>query len=686
MLKQLSRLERTRSIVIIGFAVILAGSLIVFYAPSRNSASVAPLQSTETLATVNGEDVTVADLARYKENFQKRLGGQFSLSQFGSDRRFLDTLIQRRIVSQEAERLGLAASNQEVADEIRKQFKDPGGQFVGFERYKEIVAANYGDLEAFERELRDDIARRKLSAFITAGVRVAPAEVEDDYKRKNTTFNVTYVPVAADKLAQKIQPSDADLRSYFEAHKAEYRMTVPQKKIRYLFVEQAKSGEKLNYSDDEIRKAYDGLLPENRQAGVRVQQIVLKVARPDLDAQVKEKADNLVSQARGDSGNISEEKFAELARGNSEDANTAKNGGAIPNVIRRNTAKPDDPLQQTIDMQEGAVTEPIKFSNAYFIFRRGKPVDKTFEEAKNELVVSMRNRDAYGVARELATKAAEALKKSKDFPKVAQEFATQANMAAPTMVKETGYIKPGDDVKDIGVSQDFETAISALNNVNDIGEVTPIKGGFAIPMLLEKKEPRDAEFDEVKDQVSASVKNEQAKARLEQVARDIASNSGNAAGLKAAAEKHGLEAKTSDNYKLGSPLDTSGANPIGGNMGATDDAVYALKDGEVTKSPIKTGETWMVIGVTKRTDADTKEFEKQRETLTQTMLDTRRNQVFDDYITNVQASMARQGKIKINSDVLAKMAAEAPAAAPQGFPQGFPGGPGGMPQGFPPPQ
>ena len=32
MLKQLSRLERTRSIIIIGFAVLMAVSLIVFYA------------------------------------------------------------------------------------------------------------------------------------------------------------------------------------------------------------------------------------------------------------------------------------------------------------------------------------------------------------------------------------------------------------------------------------------------------------------------------------------------------------------------------------------------------------------------------------------------------------------------------------------------------------------------------
>lgn len=674
MLKQLSRLEKTRSIIIIAFAVLMAVSLVIFYAPGRNNAAVPPIKSTEVLAQVGNEEVTVADLARYKENLQKQLGGQFSLAQFGDDRRFLDGLIQSRIISQEAARLGLSASDQEVADSIRKQFKDPGGQFVGFERYKEIVAANYGDLEAFERELRDDIARRKLQAFLTAGVRVSPQEVEDDYKRKNTSFNLVYVTVAADKLAEKIQPSDQELRAYFDQHKAEYRITVPQKKVRYLFIEQAKAGEKLTFSDADIRKAYDGLLPENKQAGVRVQQIVLKIARPDLDQQVKEKADKLVAQARGESGNITEEKFAELAKGNSEDTASAQNGGMIPYVVKRNPSKPDDPLQKTIDMQEGAITEPVKFGNAYFIFRRGKPVEKTFEEAKNELIVSMRNRDAYGVAANLAARAAESLKQSKDFQKVAQELAKDANMNPADMVKETGYIKPGDDVKDIGVSQDFERSVAALNNINDLGERTPIKGGFAIPMLVDKKEPRDADFEEVKDQISGVVKREKAKAQLEQVAKEIASGAGTAAGLKAAAEKHGLEAKTSESYKLGSPLDTTGTNPIGASTAGTDEAIYALKDGEVTRAPVKSGDNFMVVGVTKRTEADLAEFAKQRDSLTQTMLDARRNQVFDDYISNAQARMQREGKIKIYTDALARMAAEAPAAAPAGFPGGFPQG------------
>ncbi|MGB7923584.1 MAG: peptidyl-prolyl cis-trans isomerase [Pyrinomonadaceae bacterium] len=658
MLKLFSRMERTRSLIIIGFAVLMTVSLVIFYAPGRNSAAGSPATKAEVLAKVGSEEVTVGDLSTLKESYMQMFGGQISLAQLGGDKRFLDGLIRDRVVAQEAARLGLAASDAEVADKIRKEFVDASGQFVGFERYRDSVTARYGDVSRYERQVRDQIAAQKLQAFVTAGVRVSDEEVEDDYKRKNTTFDLVYVPVSADKLAKKIQPSDEDLRAYFDQHKTEYNITVPQKKIRYLFINTSKSGEKLQVSDEDLKAEFEKLPPENKQAGVKGQQIVLRVARPDLDAQVKAKADALVTQARGETGNATEEAFAELAKGNSEDPATSKNGGAINGVVKKNPNKPDDPLQKLLDMTEGAVSDPTKVGNSYYIFRRGASVPKTFEDAKPEMLVALRNRRAYSVAAGLAQRAVDRLKETKDFQKVAQELAGEANMSAAEMVKETPYVKPGDDVPNIGNAPQFEQAIEPLANINDIGERTPVKDGFAIPMLIDKREPRTPEFEEVKDRLTEAVRQERAKAQLEQTARDLANNTGSAADLKAAAEKLGLEAQTSDAYKLGSPMGEAGTSP------AADEAIYSLKPGEVGKNPIKINDNWVVVGATKRTDADLAEFAKQREELTRNTLSTRRNQVFDDYIAGVQSRMQRDGKIKIYDDVLAKMAEDEPAAAP----------------------
>src|SRR5215813_11764644 len=145
MLKQLSRLERTRNIVILGFAVLMAVSLIVFYAPGRNNMrDVDPSRNTEVVAKVGSDSITVADLARVRDNYAQMFGGRVNLAQLGGNKRFLESLISKLVVSQEAERLGLGASDAEVAERIRKQYVDSSGKFVGDERYKESVMARYG--------------------------------------------------------------------------------------------------------------------------------------------------------------------------------------------------------------------------------------------------------------------------------------------------------------------------------------------------------------------------------------------------------------------------------------------------------------------------------------------------------------------------------------------------------------
>jgi len=659
MLKQLGRLERTRNLLIIGFVILMAASLVLFYAPGRNSAALAPATSTEVLAKVGGDKVTVGELSALKESYQQMFGGQISLAQLGGDRKMLDGLIRQRVIAQDAVRLGLSASDAEVADSIRKQFPDASKNAAGFERYKQAVASRYGDIAAYENEVRRQIAAEKLQAFITAGVRVSDEEVQDDYKRKNTSFDLVYVPVTTDKLAPKIQINDQDLRAYYEQHKTDYRILEQQKKIRYLFIDQTKVGEKLQIPDEDLRAEYEKLAPENKQAGIRVQQILLKVARPDLDATVQAKANSLAQQARGASGTAEENAFADLAKGNSEDPATAKNGGTVAGVVKKNPNKPDDPYQKVLDLQPGQITDPIKYGNAYYILRRGDAVPKSFEDAKQELLVSLRNRRAYAAAAQLATRAANRLKETKDEQKVAQELSADANMKPADMVRETGYVKNGDDVPNIGNSQQFEQAIAPLNNAGDIGERTSIKGGFAVPQLVDKKDPRIPDFDEVKDKVTQAARIERAKTQLDQTARELATNSNSANDLKAAAQRLGLDAPDAKDYKLGQPLGQAGTSP------AADEAIYNLKVGEVDKTPIKIGDNWVVVAATKRTEADLAEFSKQREQLTQTAISERRNQVFGDYTASLQERMQRDGQIKIYDDVLAKVADdEPPVAAP----------------------
>ena len=174
----------------------MAVSLVMFYRPGSSGNNLEPSKNTTVVAKVNGEEITVADIAQLKENYMQMLGGQISLAQLGGNKRFLEGLIRDRVVSQEAARLGLAASEGELKERLVKQFTDPSGKFVfadasgkiDVKKYTASVTARYGDVERFERGVRDDIAQEKLRAFVTASVTIAAEEVQEDYKRKNTEF------------------------------------------------------------------------------------------------------------------------------------------------------------------------------------------------------------------------------------------------------------------------------------------------------------------------------------------------------------------------------------------------------------------------------------------------------------------------------------------------------------------
>ena len=643
----------------------MAVSLVIFYAPGRSASNIDPTKNTEVVAKVGSASITIADVARIRENYAQMFGNRISLAQLGGNKRFLDGLISKEVIAQEAERLGLGASDAELIEKRDKQFADASGKFIGVERLTEIVNARYGDFDKFESELRAEIGQEKLRAFVSASVNVSDAQVEEEYKRRNTSFDVSYVAVTTDKLATKIQPGDEELRNYYESHKTDYRYLEPQRKIRYVYVDTEKVGSKLQIPEAELKTEYDNLDPKFKEAGIEIQQILLKVARKDLDAQVEQKAKELITKLRGTTGQATKEAFAEVAKGNSEDPATASRGGLLEKPFKKNETKPNGLYDRAVDMRPGDVSDiPIRFGGNWYILRRGDSVPKTFAEAKPDILVSMRNRKAYGEAFKLAQKAHTRLQETKDVQKVAQELAAQANMTPAEMVRETPFVKPGDDVPEIGSNQQFEQSIEPLNNPNDVGEATGIKGGFAIPMLVEKKEPRIPDFDEVKTKIADEIKKQRAKEQLEQKAKDLAASLSGPDGIKAAGEKEGYEAGTEESFKLGSSLGKAGSST------ALDDLIYSLRPGEFSKTPIKVDDKWVIVGVTKRYDADASGLAAQRDTLKQSMMSERQDQVFDDYVAGVLQRMKQNGKIKIYNDVLAQLD-EGESAAEPGLPPGL---------------
>ena len=109
--------------------------------------------------------------------------------------------------------------------------------------------------------------------------------------------------------------------------------------------------------------------------------------------------------------------------------------------------------------------------------------------------------------------------------------------------------------------------------------------------------------------------------------------------------------KTNDSYNTATSLDGLETSVVLG------DAVYALAAGGVTKTPVKVGDTWVVAAVKSRKDADPIEFAKESDKLIKAALTAQREEAYGEYMAALRARLEREGEVKINEDVLAKLAA-----------------------------
>ena len=262
MLKFFSRMERTRNFVLLVFAILMVVSLIFFYAPTRGDVAGNLTRNEETVAKVGSEQVTVADVALQQETMRQN-------RQPMPSKTMLNQIIGQRLIRIEANRLGLGTSDTEVASFIRQQFKTPDAKPFDQKRYEQNVTDQYGSVQNFEQSVRDQLSAQKLDAFLTSGVTVSEDEVLGDFRRKNTKFDLSYVPVTSADLAQTIKPTDEELKSYFEQNKKNYYISVPQKKIRYIFLNTSKIGEKQSFSDEDLRAEYEKIPPTKNKPACR---------------------------------------------------------------------------------------------------------------------------------------------------------------------------------------------------------------------------------------------------------------------------------------------------------------------------------------------------------------------------------------------------------------------------------
>src|SRR5215467_3908813 len=349
--------------------VLVVLAFIVAYIPSFVRGTGTDASSGDTIATVEGHDITSGEFRRTYQSqlqaYRSAYGGQMSeqlLKQLGIEQQILQQMVDEQASLAEAERLGIQVSDDEVRQRI---FAIPAfqenGHFIGDQRYQQLRMQRPPLAPSdFESGIRRSLIVEKLRDSLTDWLTVSDKELEQEFRRRNDKVKLAVVSFPADKFRAQATATDQEVAAHFDSHKNDFKM--PEKrKVRYLLIDTEAMRAKVVVPPADVERAYnDNIDQYSTPEQVRASHILLKTEGKD-DAAVKAKAEDILKQAKAGAD------FGELAKKYSEDEGSAKNGGDLDYFTRGKMVPEFDEVAFTL--QPGQLSDVVKSQFGYHVIK-----------------------------------------------------------------------------------------------------------------------------------------------------------------------------------------------------------------------------------------------------------------------------------------------------------------------------
>jgi peptidyl-prolyl cis-trans isomerase D len=645
MIRTLQNAGPTLKIVLGALLVIICASMAITLIPGFGSNVGIGGPPAGVLATIGDQTVTVPEVQRearamIRQQFP-RGGPQASmlLPYFASQA--AEQLISEKALVAEAHNLGLRVSDDELRDELQHgqlgSMLFPDGKFIGQEQYEDFVQRNDMTVPQFEALEKDFILVRKLRALVSTSAFVGNPEVRDEFNRRNTKVKFEYAVITQADILKGLHPTDAELKAYYDSHKAQYNNSIPERRqIRYVVVDTAKITAGITVSDQDLQAYYDQHRGEFRvPEQVKVSHILIKTPLPSPGAKEDEKA---VADARAKAEDVLKQvkaggNFSELAGKYSDDPGSAKNGGELGWIGRGRTVPEFE--KAAFSLGKGQTSDLVKSSYGFHIIHVEDKQDahlKTLAEVKSEIEEKVKQEKA-ARATEAAANALLSRARTDGF-----DAAAAAKGQSPIT---TEFFGRTDALPGLAANPQFMDAV-----FNEADKAPPdevqIPQGYVVFQLLGIKPPATPTFEEIRSKVESAFKNERASFLLQQKTQELSDRAKAGHDLKKAAQDLGATVKTSD---LVLP---DGQVPDIGSM-ASASAIFSLKPGDIS-GPITANGNGVVAQLFEKQVPTDQEFAEKKDEIRQSLLEAKQNDLFGLFVTNLRKDMEKSKRLKVNEE------------------------------------
>ena len=449
------------------------------------------------IAEVNGEAISYLEYQNaYREllkNFQQQYQNMWNenlIEVFDIKSQALEGLIERKIVSQEAEKTGLNITEEEIRDTIMglTDFQYEG--VFNENRYRSLLANIRMDPEAFETSIAQELLKEKLTQFLLTFLVVCDQEVLDFYTYLNEKVKISFAWFHIKDFIDSVEVEQSLMEKYFEEHKEAFR--IPERiKIDYIVIHPEDFRDQVKLDDQEINNYYEDnqdMFKDEKQ--VRARHILFRVpsgASADEEEKVKEKALSVLEKARGG------QDFSELANEYSE-WDTKDRGGDLGYLSRGEMEESFEEFEEVaFSMEKGQISDLVKSTYGYHIIKVEDIKEvKEFEEVRDQISDILISNEAGDLANERALSLLDQMPYDVDLVQYAGEHHVP--------VIGTDYFSQFYSIPYIGGDEKLKQSIFSLQN-KEVSEIIEFNKNFYIIQIADKEASYVPNIYEVADLV-----------------------------------------------------------------------------------------------------------------------------------------------------------------------------------------
>ena len=583
-------------------------------------------QRSSRVADVNGTIITLNDYRNSYTNLVEQVRQSFGnnlndelIQALQLRKRALDQLVDRALMLQEAEKLKIQVSDDELAETIRniRAFQTAG--MFDNQRYLNTLSRTKLSPETFEEQQREALIIDKLQNFISGNIKVSELEARQWYKYNNTEVDVDYVVFEPGQF-KNIEPTADEILDFFDQHKETYK-TDPEIKARYLYLKPADFAAKVTVGEEDIQDYYESNPEKSKNPKtVQARHILIKVAqnaKPEEVESARQRAEDVLKLASEG------QDFAALAQQYSEGPTKTK-GGDLGTFRREAMVKPF--ADKAFSMKAGDISNPVRTRFGWHIIKVEKinPAKTlSLDEAREDIEKTLKTEQSRNLAYDEAEAVYDKVFEGQNLADIAQE----RNLKILT-TELFPQIRPPKEIKDAArfASVAFGLPVDEVSDVQEFGD------GYYLIEVVEKVPAKIPELKAVEDSVKKDVIKEKQDAKALSEANRFLAELKKGQPFNTVSQKFKLAPKKTGFFKRNDSI------PSIGQEAEIASTAFKLSDhDQLPGEPLKGQKGYYVISFRERKEPELNGFEKEKTALKDRLLQQKTFKTMDAWLKRIKS-------------------------------------------------